>query len=347
MRYLALKHALILTLAPAVLDAGCGREHPEKITFAPPPYLQATPQIEESSLEKWLASKPNYEGIEIKLWHHSDIHSFGSLIAIRGNGECTRSRTQDYPILEKERTIVEHLRLPLPKSKVAYILDLFNYVEILRLPRSVPEDWPKEMRYSLGLMIPGVGSFEGEHPDIEWSKLPQSTAARRLVRTILELIAGLEERIRSEDAAFLKDDTLTSLVRENKGNLHLELWDIQGMWGGMAIRLGGDGRVHGVSLGPKPGESGLHVQRFQGDVGKERMAGILTSCMQRGTFDVKRKRETGIPDESYPAVVLRASIKGIDYSRSIALFDGEARETPAFQIVRDALRKIGEELLKE
>jgi hypothetical protein len=60
-----------------------------------------------------------------------------------------------------------------------------------------------------------------------------------------------------------------------------------------------------------------------------------------GVFDIQEKRRTGIPDEVRPTFTLKAVFKGEVYSRAIALWGGEAKETPAFEKVRRALREIG------
>ncbi len=64
------------------------------------------------------------------------------------------------------------------------------------------------------------------------------------------------------------------------------------------------------------------------------------------TFDLDPKRKTGVPDEVMPILVLKAGVEGSTYVRRIALWDGEARETPAFQSVRQALHALADSLAK-
>jgi hypothetical protein len=290
------------------------------------------------------------QNVEMTLVHLSGEKSEGSSTVIRGDGTVVQSRSEYYPLTAEEKLTTRKLRIALSREDAEKILRLFASDEVLALPKIHPElitpkdVWPKSMRYSLGLSIAGVGSFEGEHPDVDWSKLPQSRAARNLIQAIRKSVAELTERIAQEDAEFLTQKRLLGLT----AGFALELNDIQGLWGGKAVRVHADGRVEGVSVRPpKQGERGMQVRHFKGTVQKNRVVEILKAAAELGTFDLRPKRATGIPDEVRPVLEIQATFSGVIYSRSIAMWGGEAQETAAFQQVRKALRDIAAEQLQE
>src|SRR6185436_13411209 len=137
------------------------------------------------------------------------------------------------------------------------------------------------------------------------------------------------DRVAREDEKVLANDRL---LRRTDG-FALELWDVHGLWGGESVRVHADGRVEGISV-----DRGVQVRHFKGTVEKGRVAGILKKAAELGTFDLKPKRQNGIPDEARPILGVQATIDGATYSRSVALWEGEVRETPAFRQVRQELQ---------
>ena len=89
-----------------------------------------------------------------------------------------------------------------------------------------------------------------------------------------------------------------------------------------------------------------YIQRSKGKVEPKDATSVFLLCLKEKTLDVIPKRKTGIPDEVRPMITLTATIDGKEYSRSVWLWGGEARETSAFQRVREALKGVGSSLAK-
>ena len=288
-------------------------------------------------------------GVEIALWEHPGVKTDGSSTVIRGDGTVVVSWRPYFPLSPDEKTTIRKYRLALSPDEVRKILRLFAVDEVLAMPkmRAELEGVREEIRFAVSLSIAGAGSFEGEHPNLEWSKLPQSPAARELIQAIRSSVQGLYDRIVKEDEGVLSKDRLTRLIDGGTADLALVLHDIQGPRGGKSLRLRADGSVEGVALVP-PGQrqQGLQVCHFKGGVEKTRAAAILKSCVESGALDVKPERRHGIPEESLPALEIRATIDGATYSRSVSMWEGQVRDHPAFGKVRQALLDVAAEQLK-
>ncbi|MBI3858420.1 MAG: hypothetical protein HY293_22275 [Planctomycetes bacterium] len=305
-------------------------------------------QDQKLTREAILAVK-DLKGIELTLCHHPGDKSEGQSTIIKGDGSVVQTWNESYPLTAEEKVVTRKHRMSLSPEETLKLVRLFAHDGVLALPKIRPdlvtpkEVWPKSMRYSLGLSLPGAGSFEGEHPDVEGSKLPQSPAARLLIQAIRTSVRDLADRISSLDTEFLSKERLGTLA--GAGGFVLELRDIQGLWGGTSLRVHSDGLVEGVKVRPpQPPEQGMQVRHFKGRIDKARAARILGDCATWGTFDLRPRRKTGIPDEAYPMLTLKAAIDGAVYSRVTAFWEGEARETPAFQKVRKALQEIADEI---
>ncbi len=140
------------------------------------------------------------------------------------------------------------------------------------------------------------------------------------------------------DTAILTHAKLGRLLRDDPRCLTLELDDVHGLWGGTSVRVAGDGSVIAIVVRPaQPGELGFQQSRREGHIDAARRRRLFETVLDEGTLDVRRRRDVGVPDEGTPRITLIATIHGRAYSRWVWLFDGEARETPAFDRVRRAL----------
>ena len=285
------------------------------------------------------------KGVELTLWDHSGVKTDGASTVSRGDGTVVQSWKTDSPLTPEEKTTVRKLRVPLSPEEIRKILRLFAVEEILALPKTRPDlAGVRETRFTLTLSVAGAGSFEGEHPNLEWSKLPKSPAAGALIQAIRSSVQELQSRITRQDEEFLTKDRLSKLTEA----LVLELHDIQGLWGGKSLRLHSDGLVEGVAVDvPKAGQAGMQVRHFKGTLAKDRAAAILKECVQSGTFELQPERRHGIPDEAHPALEIRATVDGATYARSVGMWEGQVREHPAFAQARKALLEIAAEVLKQ
>ena len=289
------------------------------------------------------------QGVEIALWDHSGVKAEGSSTIIRGDGTVVRAWSEYYPLTAAEKTSSQQLRLALAPDDVRKIVKLFAVDEVLALPKTRTDlVGVREMRFTVSLSIAGAGSFEGEHPNLEWSKLPKSPAARELIQAIRTSVQDLARRIAKQDEEFLTKERLAAGIDSGAPGLALELRDVQGLWGGRSLRLHSDGVVEGVSVDvPRQGQSGMQVRHFKAGVGKDRAAAILKSCVETGTLELKPTQRYGIPDEAFPHLQLRATIDGATYSRSVGMWEGQVPEHPAFGKVRKALLDLAAEQLKQ
>jgi len=285
------------------------------------------------------------KGVEMTLCDHSGVKADGSSTVIRGDGTVVQSWKSYYPLTPEEKTTVRKLRLPLPPEEVRKTVRLFAVDEVLSMPKTRPDlVGVREMRFTLSLSIGGVGSFEGEHANIDWSKLPQSSAVRALIQAIRSSVQELQAKITKQDEEFLTKERLS----KSTDSLVLELHDIQGLWGGKSLRLHSDGSVEGVTVDvPKAGQAGMQVRHFKGGMAKDRAVALLKDCIESGTLDLRPERRYGIPDEAHPVLEIRATVDGATYSRSVGMWEGQVRDHPAFSKVRKALLDLAAEQLKK
>jgi hypothetical protein len=289
------------------------------------------------------------KGVRIALWDHSGVLSEGSALWITGDGAVETAWNESCPLAPGERYCLRKLRLALSADEVRKIVRLFADDDVLALPK-IRKDLlgVRETRVTIGMSVAGVGAFDGEHPNLEWSKLPNVPAAGTLIKALRSSVQTLQARIAKEDEEFLTKERLAKLIDAGEAKLVLELRDIQGLWGGRSVRIRSDGGVEGVHVDvPKQGQSGMQIRYMRGSVAKDRAAAILKDCVESGTFDLQSERRHGIPDEAHPALEIRATVDGATYSRSIGMWEGQVREHPAFGKVRKALLDLPVEPVKK
>jgi len=286
------------------------------------------------------------QGVEIALRDHSGVPAAGSSTVLRGDGTVVVSWSEVYPLTAAEKTSSRQLRLALAPDDVRKIVKLFAVDEVLAMPKTRTDlVGVREMRFSVALTVAGAGSFEGEHPNLEGSKLPKSNAARELIQAIRSSVQELQARIAKQDEEFLTKERMSSLI---DAGLVLELRDIQGLWGGTSLRLRSDGVVEGVTADvPRQGRSGMQVRHFKATLPKDRAAAILKSCVESGAIEIQPAKRFGIPDEAFPHLQVTATVDGATYSRSVGMWEGQVGEHPAFGKVRKALLDVAAEQLKQ
>jgi len=289
------------------------------------------------------------KGVEIALWDHSGVKADGSSTVLRGDGTVVQTWSEYYPLTPEEKTASRKLRLALSAEDVRKIVRLFAVDDVLALPKIRPDlVGAREMRFSVAITVAGVGSFEGEHPNLEWSKLPKVPAAQTLLQALRSSVQDLQRRITTEDEEFLTKERMSKLVVAGAAGLVLELRDIQGLWGGTSLRVHSDGIVEGVTVDvPRQGRSGMQVRHFNGNIAKDRAAGILKSCVESGALELKPSKRFGIPDEAFPQVQITAQVDGATYSRSVGMWEGQVGEHPAFGKLRKALLDVAAERMKQ
>lgn len=315
----------------------------------------AVHRLTTEDVDTAIASEDVLNTVEVILSHHSGRKEEGNVLRIKGNGAVTHTWTSLYPLVPEEKSRTEILRLPLPRSEVVKLIRGFSSTEVLSLPLrdlrlpGPDKDLPRPLRYTLGLKIPGKGEFEGEHPDVDWSKLDQVRQARELIQAIRASIHSHVSEIDELDRKFLSSSTIRELLGRNDSRLLLELQNTGTLRGGSAVRLEKDGKILAVVVRPpsnKEGESGMQVRHAEGHCDPAHARKIFAECAESKTFDVRRNRNSGVADEAHPSLLLRATVDGMTYSRLVWLFDGEARETPAFLGVQNALEDLGKAVIK-
>ena len=299
----------------------------------------------KEAIERAAATPTALRGISISLTRHSGDPTTAYTLQIRGDGVVTRSWPSYYPIRKGENRSSQTLRLPLSESVVAKLVRSFSSDEILRLPAQDP--WPTPMRYSIELALTEKARFAAEINDIESSKRPPSDNVSRVIKGIQSAVDELQEKIATEDAAYLSSERLKGLLKDNASCLSIELRDIQGLFGGESVLLEGSGEAHAVYVRkPTPGDPGFRVKRQGGKVEGDRCLSTLRLAIDQGVFEIKKKQRVGVPDEATPEIELKARVDGVVYSRSVWLFETEAESTPPFARVREALRGIARALEK-
>jgi hypothetical protein len=289
------------------------------------------------------------KGVRIGLWDHAGVMSEGSAMWITGDGAVETAWNEYYPLTREERYSLRKLRLALPADDVRKIVRLFAVDDVLALPK-VRTDLlgVRETRFTIGMSVAGVGAFDGEHPNLEWSKLPKVPAAGTLIKTLRSSVQDLQARIAKQDEEFLTKERLSKLIDVGEAKLVLELRDIQGLWGGKSVRIHSDGIVEGVTVGvPRQGQSGMQVQHFKGSVPKDRAVAILKECVESGTLELQPPQRFGVPDEAFPRLVIRATVDGATYARSVGMWEGQVVQHPAFGEVRKALLDLPGEPVKK
>lgn len=289
------------------------------------------------------------QGVKIALWDHAGVPSEGSAMWISGDGSVETAWNEYYPLAGDEKHCLRKLRLPLSSDDVRKLVRLFADDEVLALPKTRKDLLGvHEMRFTIAMTVAGAGSFEGEHPNLEGSKLPRVPAATTLIKALRSSVQDLKTRIAKEDEEFLTKERMSTLIHAGEAKFVLELRDIQGLWGGKSVRIHSTGAVEGVTVDvPKQGQSGMQVQHVGGNVAKDRVVAILRDCVESGTFDLKPERRYGIPDEAHPTLEIRATVDGATYSRSMGMWEGQVRDHPAFGKVRKALLDLPVESVKK
>jgi hypothetical protein len=289
------------------------------------------------------------KGVRIALWDHAGVMSEGSAMWITGDGSVEVAWNESYPLTRGGKYSLRKLRLALPADDVRKLVRLFADDDVLSLPKTRTDLLGvRETRFTIAMTVAGVGAFDGEHPNLEWSKLPKVPAAGTLIKALRSSVQDLQARIAKQDEEFLTKERLSKLIDAGEANLILELRDIQGLWGGKSVRIHSDGVVEGVTVGvPKQGQSGMQVQHFKGSVARDRAIAILKDCIESGTLDLKPPQRFGIPDEAFPRLEIRATVDGATYSRSVGMWEGQVVEHPAFSKVRKALLDLRGEPVKE
>ena len=337
-----------------LLSAGCGGPINNMVgahgTFA---MQSQEDKLTQGQIENAVASPQGLKGLSITLWYHWDEKSSGVWMSIDGNGIVTQGWKCGSPITLGDESVKRVLRIPLERKCVIEIVRRFSHKDVLDLPKVDPKlvdakpVWPKRARYSIRLDINGVGSFEGEFPDFDTSKRHVAAEVRNLVSVIKSTVKKQEQQVSREDTKFLSSKKLKSLIEDKSSSLRIELRDVNSFSGGLSVRLHNDGKVEGIIVRmPKKDENGPQSRRFRGQVSAEEALEIFQSYLDLRTFDLKAKRKENYFDEHSSVLILSAVVEGTTYSRFVELLDGEARETPRFENIRKALRRIGREYSK-
>jgi len=297
--------------------------------------LQAAEEpLTQEAVEKALADPEKAKSVEITIWFHSEKKEEGFFKRVNGAGDVSVGVGKVwYPITATETTSQETLRLKWPPEKVRELAALFADSKLLALPK-IRKEWAtptksggRVCRYSLCLRFPGVGDFECEYAQLTIDE-DQIPSARKIIETLEHEVAGLQEKIRQEDAKFLTHQRIKDLLEKGTGKLTLELHDIEGHEGGVSVRLRPDGEMLGLAV--PPGQGGRNKLRSQQNIGAEKAQKIFLHICEAQLMDFQPKRKTGAGHEARPELVLEAEVEGIRYRRAIALWAGEARDTPAF-----------------
>lgn len=290
-------------------------------------------------IRKALATSANLSRLEIRLWYHSGDKESGYLIS--GDGTVLvlskpSDSSLDFSIVKSDRAIANRMRLKLSEKEVRQIAEAFAGPTVLHLPKFVPElvepkeAWPKQMRYSASISYNNELIHEFEHPCFRFSELKQTPEAKRLIEKFQSAVSGLERRIEKEDQKYLTSTKILALLGDDKENLWLELEEI-GIWGGTSICVSDHGIVQWeIQRPPHDGEEGMQVARFSKKIGRGAPVALFRKAVETGIFDIVRQREIGVADEYFPKITIRALVNEEEFSRSIWLWAGEARETKNF-----------------
>jgi hypothetical protein len=82
-------------------------------------------------------------------------------------------------------------------------------------------------------------------------------------------------------------------------------------------------------------------QAWQASLTEGEFLALVRMLVDRRIWSIRGQRQSGVPDEAYPTVVVEA--EGFE-ALKVAMWDGEAREHPDFQSILDVLARLALEI---
>jgi hypothetical protein len=88
-------------------------------------------------------------------------------------------------------------------------------------------------------------------------------------------------------------------------------------------------------------EDGGRQAAWQASLTEDEFLALVRMLVDRQFWSIRGQRQSGVPDEAYPTVVVEA--EGFE-ALEVAMWDGEAREHPDFRPVLDVLAGLASEI---
>ncbi len=107
-------------------------------------------------------------------------------------------------------------------------------------------------------------------------------------------------------------------------------------WGGRTTLTARGNGTAGVTF-----EDGDGQQAWQASLTEGEFLALVRMLVDRQVWTIRGQRESGVPDEAYPVVIVEA--EGFE-TLKVAMWDGEAREHPDFRSILDVLAGISLEI---
>ncbi|MFQ5570559.1 MAG: hypothetical protein ACE5G0_12830 [Rhodothermales bacterium] len=96
----------------------------------------------------------------------------------------------------------------------------------------------------------------------------------------------------NQTQAFLADEATWSAVT-------IELYDVQGLWGGRRVLISGTGHVVAQLV-----SAGMYEQRFEFTLGENEILQLLKVCIENDLVTITCDKRLGRPDEARPGIIL-------------------------------------------